>query len=340
MRHRKLKWGIAAICAALFALIALYLDALAPLDTFVYQLISGLHSPFATAFFQGCTALASPLALLIICFAVVFFMRSKEYRVPLMLNLILSVLLNLGIKNVFTRMRPTDVISLVVESGYSFPSGHTMTAACFYGFLIFLILRLGHSKLSRALSGFLLLLIALIGISRIYLGVHYASDVLAALCISVSYLLVYTSFVKKFVEHPSAAPKPFAQANGSLARSFSFAFEGVWAGLRSERNMVIHFGLMALVVVFGVLVQLTQREWIDCIFLFGLVFMAELFNTAIETIVDIILPNFDPRAKIAKDTSAGAVLAISIAAALIGVIIFLPKLLTILESAGISIMKR
>lgn len=339
MRLQKLKWGIAIICAVLFALIAVYMDALAPIDTFIYQMISGLYSPFATAFFQGCSTLASPLALLIICFVAVFFMPSKEYRVPMLLNLILAVLLNLGIKNVFARTRPTEVIALMVESGYSFPSGHTMAAVCFYGFLIFLILRLGHSKLSRILSGFLLLLIALVGISRIYLGVHYASDVLAGLCISVSYLIVYTTFVKKFMEHPNAPPKPFAQANGSLTRSFTFAFEGILAGLRNERNMVIHFGLMALVVVFGVIMQLSQSEWIYCIFLFGLVIMAELFNTAIETIIDMIMPDFDPRAKIAKDTSAGAVLAISIAAALIGAIIFLPKLITILESAGILAMR-
>ncbi len=335
---RKFKWLCALLCALLFLLIALLLEPIMPLDTLIYEGVSSLRSPFMTGFFQVCTALAGPLVLLVICFWVVFLLREKQYRVPVMLNLMLSVLLNFGLKSAFQRPRPASITALVVESGYSFPSGHTMAAACFYGFLIFLLLRLPYPKWFRKLAiTFLAAVIVLIGASRIYLGVHYFSDVLAGFCISTVYLIFFTSFVDKYMEHPQGAtPHAVTKERGSLRKSFSYAFEGILAGLRTERNMVIHFGVMALVVVFGVVFQLSIQEWITCIFLFGLVFMAELVNTAIEAIVDMVMPEMDPRAKIAKDTAAGAVFVVSIAAAVIGALIFVPKILSVIHSGAFS----
>ena len=96
--------------------------------------------------------------------------------------------------------------------------------------------------------------------------------------------------------------------------------------------MVIHFSAMATVIVFGAMLSISATEWIACIILFGVVLMAELLNTAIETVVDIVCPHEDPRAKLAKDTAAGAVLMVSIAAAVVGGIIFAPKLLAVLSS--------
>jgi diacylglycerol kinase/membrane-associated phospholipid phosphatase len=312
---------------AAFFLIAALLGKAQPLDAFLYQGVAALRSPLATAFFHGCTALASPAVLLLVCFAIVLGIRRHEYRVPLMLNLILCILLNLSLKNLFQRARPADVMALAVESGYSFPSGHAMSAACFYGFLIFLTWRLCRSRPKKALlMGLLSAVILLVGISRVYLGVHFFSDVLGSFFVSVGYLIAYTALVEKYIRHPEAdAPKPLS-GKGSFLKSFSYAFEGVAAGLTSERNMIVHFGVMMTVVVFGAILHLALWEWMVCILLFGLVFMAELFNTAIETTVDIAMPQKDPRAKIAKDTSAGAVLVISIAAALIGGMIFVPKL--------------
>src|SRR5699024_2347709 len=105
-----------------------------------------------------------------------------------LLNLILVFLLNYVLKILFSRNRPAD-INLIVETGFSFPSGHAMMSLGIYGFLIYLLLLSDKNKISKIIGTcFLILLIFLIGISRIYLGVHYATDVIAGFIISASYL--------------------------------------------------------------------------------------------------------------------------------------------------------
>lgn len=331
---KKVKWIIAALCALLFIGMVLFLDQMGPVDSAVYGFVSKLTSPISTTFFNICTALASPVVLLVFCILLVLFLKQKEYRVPLLANLAISLLLNLGMKDLFARVRPSDVAVLAVETGYSFPSGHTMAATCFYGFLIFLVFRSARRKGARyALAALLMLIVALVGISRVYLGVHYFSDVFAGLCCSITYLILFTSFVDKFFTHRETLAKKVQRGEKSaFFSSFRYAFEGIAEGLRTERNMVVHFAVMSMVVVFGVVFGLSKAEWMICILLFGLVFMAELLNTAVETVVDMITTEFDPRAKLAKDTAAGAVLTISIAAGIVGLMIFLPKVLAVVMS--------
>lgn len=145
----KRKWFAALICLGLFLLIALNLENVAWLDGPVYQALARLRSPAATAFFLFCTQLVSPLVLLLIALGLVITIPRREFRIPILLNLCVAVLLNLGLKHVFSRPRPTDVVRIVTEAGSSFPSGHTMAAACFYGFLIWLIWRLCKSRALR-----------------------------------------------------------------------------------------------------------------------------------------------------------------------------------------------
>lgn len=333
-RGKKMKWVISALCALLFFGIVLFLDQMGPVDSAVYGFISRLTSPIATSFFSTCTAMASPVVLLAASLLLVPFLSQKEYRVPLLANLAISLLLNLGLKDLFARVRPSDVAALAVETGYSFPSGHTMAATCFYGFLIFLVFRSSWRKgFKYALAILLMLIVALVGVSRIYLGVHYFSDVFAGLCCSIAYLILFTAFVDKFfTHHETLAKKAQRGEKSAFISSFRYAFEGIAEGLRTERNMVVHFAVMSMVVVFGVVFGLSKTEWMICVLLFGLVFMAELLNTAVETVVDMITTEYAPRAKLAKDTAAGAVLTISIAAGIVGLMIFLPKVLAVVNS--------
>ena len=111
-----------------------------------------------------------------------------------------------------------------------------------------------------------------------------------------------------------------------LGRSFRAAFEGFKATYIREQNIKIHTVIAILVVLFGFLLKISYGEWLVCLVLIGLVLMAEFFNTAIEYVVDLASPNIHPLAKAAKDTASAGVLMMAILAAIVGVVIFVPKL--------------
>ena len=115
-----------------------------------------------------------------------------------------------------------------------------------------------------------------------------------------------------------------------LANSFKYAFEGFITSFKTERNMKIHIFIMLLVILLGIILKINMNEWIICVILFSTVIAAELFNTAIETVVDIVMPYKNPKAKIAKDVAASAVLILAIGSIVVGGIIFLPKIINII----------
>jgi len=111
-------------------------------------------------------------------------------------------------------------------------------------------------------------------------------------------------------------------------KSFGHAFRGIRAALASETHLKIHVSVLFLVVAFGVWLQISTTEWLICLICFGGVISAELFNTAVESVVDLVSPEIQPLAGRAKDVAAGAVLVSAISAAIVGLIIFIPKLYT------------
>lgn len=111
-----------------------------------------------------------------------------------------------------------------------------------------------------------------------------------------------------------------------LINSFKYAIRGILSSFKTERNMKIHIFIMILVIIAGFILKINKYEWIACILCFAIVISGELFNTAIETVVDMVMPYKNDKAKIAKDIAAGAVLTLAIGAAVIGVIIFVPKI--------------
>lgn len=115
------------------------------------------------------------------------------------------------------------------------------------------------------------------------------------------------------------------QKKPPLYKSFGFAFEGIFAVVKKERNMQIHCCIMVLVILAGLFFQISAVEWCICFVLFGLIMSLELVNTAVESVVDLVTEERRPLAKLAKDAAAGAVLIASIMAAVAGLIIFLPK---------------
>ncbi len=121
--------------------------------------------------------------------------------------------------------------------------------------------------------------------------------------------------------------QPFHQKRKRLRDSFGYAFQGIYSEFKEEQNIKIHLFIMVVVIILGIITKLQSWEWIVCIFLFAMVISLELMNTAIENAVDLAMPEKHPKAKIAKDVSAAAVLVSAIASAIIGLILFLPKII-------------
>lgn len=112
----------------------------------------------------------------------------------------------------------------------------------------------------------------------------------------------------------------------ALIHSFGCAFQGWWYAIRHERSVWIHVVLTVAVIVLGVWLQVSRTDWALLVLAMGMVWMAELMNTAVETLVDLVSPQFNPLAKVAKDTAAAAVLAAALAAFVIGLLILGPPL--------------
>ena len=112
--------------------------------------------------------------------------------------------------------------------------------------------------------------------------------------------------------------------------SFSYPIKGLKYAYRNEQNLTVDVGISLIVLIAGFIFKLEKYEWLIVVFTIGAVIALELINTAIEATVDLVTEDYHPLAKVAKDTSAAAVFVVAIAAALVGIIIFLPKIINLL----------
>jgi diacylglycerol kinase (ATP) len=120
-----------------------------------------------------------------------------------------------------------------------------------------------------------------------------------------------------------------SRRRGSLLTSFNFAFDGIVHALRTERNMWIHFGIAALVLIAALFFALTRLEVIALLVAISFVVITEMFNTAIEHVVDLVTDEDDPRARVAKDVSAGAVLVAAVNAVAVAYLVFYDKITSV-----------
>jgi diacylglycerol kinase len=116
------------------------------------------------------------------------------------------------------------------------------------------------------------------------------------------------------------------KVKGKFLKSFANAYDGIKYGFKSELNLKVQILCSIVAIISCIIFSVNKMEWIIILFTIGLVLSAELFNTAIETICNKIEPNIHPQIKIIKDISASAVLVVAIAAAIVGAIIFVPKI--------------
>lgn len=113
----------------------------------------------------------------------------------------------------------------------------------------------------------------------------------------------------------------------NLFKAFIFALKGIAYCIRHERNIQMQLFTAILVCLAGGVLNISKTEWFVCIAAIAIVLSAEMFNTSIEHLCNLISKDYHPAIKVIKDVSAGAVLVVAIASALCGCIIFLPKII-------------
>lgn len=201
---KNFKWVILFICLICFLLIAenVFNKEIMEADIIGYNLVSKyLISDATTPIAKFVTNFGGAVCLIMISIILLVLIKNKKIGTSIIINLGTITILNVLLKGILQRPRPIEY-RIINENGYSFPSGHSMVSMAFYGYLIYLIYKYIKNKyLKYTLITILSALIIIIGTSRIYLGVHYTSDVIAGFLISISYLVVYTSLTKRFIQN-------------------------------------------------------------------------------------------------------------------------------------------
>ena len=175
----------------LFSIIgSLYNNEIISIDVFMHDLVvNNLRSDGLTFIMLFITNFCNPIILILLSLVILLICKDKKMGLIIIINLLVSILLNIIFKGIIQRDRPLEDF-LIIESGYSFPSGHSMVSMAYYGLIIYFIYKKIKDKRVRnvlmILIGFLILAI---GFSRIYLGVHFASDVIGGFLISIIYLV-------------------------------------------------------------------------------------------------------------------------------------------------------
>lgn len=193
---RKVSFGI-FFSIFLLMFILLLTNNISFLDDFFYSIIIHFKSNLTTKINKVFTFFCS--VKFIICFVILLLIiiKNNKIRLLLLINVGGDALLNQILKHLIRRPRPTG-INLIKETGFSFPSGHSMVSMAVYGLIIYLIYKSKLNKETKVIISILLsMLILFIGISRIYLGVHYASDVIAGFSLSLCYLIIITYIYEK-----------------------------------------------------------------------------------------------------------------------------------------------
>lgn len=195
------KWIIIFVCIIILLIILenVFSKEILKFDNYIYNKITLIKSENITNLFIIITNIASAGVLITINLITLIFSKNKKIGIAMAINLLIVAVLNIILKNIIQRPRPTGY-RLIEENGYSFPSGHSMASMAFYGLIIYFIYsNIKNKKLKIIISSLLSIIILLIGISRIYLGVHYTSDVLAGFLISIIYLIIYETTIIKLI---------------------------------------------------------------------------------------------------------------------------------------------
>lgn len=191
------------ICLILFSIILISVlnGNIQNFDSSIYNLMNFLRTNFMDIFFRTITRFGDEEVLILIAILCLIFIKNRKIGSTIAINLASIGLINHVLKEIIQRPRPLIELRMVEESSFSFPSGHAMAGMAFYGLIMYYIYKyVKNKKVKSIICTILSILIILIGISRVYLGVHYVSDVLAGFLLSVVYLVLYITFILKILK--------------------------------------------------------------------------------------------------------------------------------------------
>mgnify|MGYP003296426354 FL=1 len=197
-KYKKVNCLIAVILMILFIIVTALVvtNNISWFDDSIYNFIIGFRSNPLDLVLKTITRLGDTIVIMIIVIVTLMFLN-KRNRIILGSTTILTVTFNQAIKHILRRPRP-EHLRLIKQGGFSYPSGHSMIAICVYGIMIYLINKnIKNKKIKIMLSILLTILILTIGISRIYVGVHYPSDVLGGFLLSGTILILNLTFTDK-----------------------------------------------------------------------------------------------------------------------------------------------
>ena len=197
----KKNW-IACLLGVLFIILTILVvqNKLVNFDNSIYTIVTANMNDNLTVFYKIFTFLGSTIFMISLCvvlFLVFILKKRKDYAFIEASVLIVSTIINNVVKFIIRRERP-EVLKLVIEKSFSFPSGHTMASVSLYGIIIYLIIKSEMQKKYKIILSVIIGIIPiLVMLSRIYLGAHFASDVIGACILSTIILLVATNIIEK-----------------------------------------------------------------------------------------------------------------------------------------------
>ncbi len=120
----------------------------------------------------------------------------------------------------------------------------------------------------------------------------------------------------------------------SWFKKFGYAFRGIYVSLKEESSLVVHFVIGTIVMVLGIILnsKMSYTDWCIVVLLVAIIISMELLNTAIENIIDVVMFEYNVNAKKIKDISAAATLVLTIASVVIGLVIFIPKIIDVFQT--------
>ncbi|UOB19612.1 phosphatase PAP2 family protein [Macrococcus armenti] len=175
------------------------------IDNEVYEFIYSSESFITTSIMLGYTTIGEVWSMILLSLLIVCYLMLKRMKIDALffaLSMILSGILNPLLKNIFDRERPT-LLRLIDITGFSFPSGHAMGSCAFFGSLAILISKNTSCSFKPYFIGLCVFTILMISISRVYLGVHYPTDIIAGIIGGIVCVLLSQLILNKVIDNRS-----------------------------------------------------------------------------------------------------------------------------------------